>query len=162
MRITQQTADTLVIECREWGGFFLFAPLFLLMFSILFLLPGTGAPPWVWLIVGVFPAILGWITFLSPRRSQMVLNKTTDRLELRRKIFFKYQSRWFDLAHIDLFYDSQRFDIESASNSATWWGYLNVRIGKGMDPGNYSLNTYKKHIHRVRELADAVNDWRTT
>jgi len=54
----------LVIECREWGGFLLFAPLFLLIFSILVLLPGTDAPLWVWLLVGVFPAILGLITIM--------------------------------------------------------------------------------------------------
>ena len=160
MKITQQSPDTLVIECREWGGFLLFSPLFLLIFSILFLLPGTDAPLWVWLLVGVFPAILGLITIMSPRRTQMVLNKTSGRLELRRKMFFRYQSQWFDLANIDLFYASQRLDIKSAATSATRYGYLNVRIDKGMDLGSYNLNTYKKHIQRVRMLARDVNDWR--
>ncbi|MDC1229292.1 hypothetical protein N8Z63_06280 [Octadecabacter sp.] len=142
------------------GRLFVVFAAVLLIFSILFLLPGTDAPLWVWLLVGVFPAILGLITIMSPRRTQMVLNKTSGRLELRRKMFFRYQSQWFDLANIDLFYASQRLDIKSAATSATRYGYLNVRIDKGMDLGSYNLNTYKKHIHRVRMLARDVNDWR--
>ncbi|SLN55660.1 hypothetical protein [Pseudooctadecabacter jejudonensis] len=160
MRITQTTDRSFVLNSVEWGTVWLWLPLFLFTIWIMFQLSGgqDPAPFWVYLIFSMIPLTLGGLTVLSPRRSQLVLDRTKNTAELRRSSMIGYDKLRFDLPNVDCVYISQKLNTEAALPDAAT-GLITLRVDGGMDEGSYSLNTYPLARTKLDPIVDAANTW---
>ena len=96
MQITQTTADTLVVDNTPW--IFAFILVVAILFSaamglFVFIPLGEG------LIFTLFPVVGGIVAVIAlVRRTQLVLDRRSDRAEIRRRTAFGYTVDAFDLS----------------------------------------------------------------
>ena len=159
MKVTQNTADTLVIDSRGGYASILFIPLLCLFLWLHWLAFGASAPIWVHLLIGAFTIMIAAIVIYMPERCQVVLDRKTGKAELRRRKGPTYTSLWFELRHIAAFEINPEGAGFSRRPGPMERVYVYMHVKGGMDEGYYLLKKYASMRHPMNKLVKTAANW---
>lgn len=155
MKITRNTPDQLIIENNP-----LWLAIFISVFSLVFVgiglftirtEPGTGI---AFLLGGLVMG--GGFTTAFIRRTQLILDRPRNLVELRRKSLLGYHRRSWDLHDLD------RALVETSHSSDTNTYRAALHFSGGMDAGTHPVTLVYSSGSGARRAETAINDWLAT
>ncbi len=153
MRVTRDTPDQLILADTPWlVGFFLI--LFILVFvgiGLTLLMNGE----WAGLLFAGIGGGLGLLAFAAfVRRVQLILDRTTGSLILRRRSVFGYRQVRHRLADLS----GAELERTSSSEGGTLYRPVLVLTG-GMSAGRHPIVEAYTNTSGPRRAVEAVNGW---
>lgn len=159
MKVTRNDPNQLILSDTPW-----FIGIMLVFFILAFVGPGLllmsegGEDIWFGLIFALGGGGLGFGAFCAfVRRVQVILDRTTDSIVIRRQSVFGYEAVEHALSNLS---HAEVESTTSRSNKGTSTLYRPVLIlSKGMSAGRHPIVEAYSNGSGSHRLVDAVNKW---
>lgn len=152
MKISRNTPEQLILDIRP-----IWLAIFVSVFGLVFLgvglaivgsEKGTGI---AFILAGAVIVTVFNLAFI--RRTQLILDRPRNLIELRRKSFLGYSSRTWELQYLD------KAVVETSRSSDTNTHRAALVISDGMDAGTHPVTLVYSSGSGARRSADAINSW---
>lgn len=156
MKIARNTPDQLILENTPW-----FTAIALILGCGVFVAIGIAALPTEPFVGILFPLVgvsVGAILLVAfVRRTQLILDRPRDLVELRRRSFRGYTNRTWALSELDhaIIQTSRDSDGPDTHRAA-------MVMSHGMDAGTHPITLVYASGRGASRAAGAINDWLDT
>ncbi len=152
MKITRETPDQLIIENNP-----IWLAIFVSVFGLIFFgigLANVRAEPGMGIafIAGGLAIAVGF-NMIFIRRTQLILDRPRNLVELRRKGWLNYVSMTWELQYLT------RADVQSSSSGDTNTYRAALQISGGMDAGTHPITLVYSSGRGAKRAANAINRW---
>ena len=152
MKVTRDTADQLIIENNPvWLAVFVSLFAFLFVVVGLFTLQTETFVGTVFIIGGVVIGSVFNLAFI--RRTQLILDRPRNLVELRRRSMIGYKRRTWELGHLN------HAVVQSSHSGDTNTYRAALVFDDGMDAGTHPITLVYSSGSGAKRASDAVNRW---
>ncbi|CAD0186391.1 hypothetical protein RUESEDTHA_03299 [Ruegeria sp. THAF57] len=156
MKVTRNTPNQLILSNRPW-----LIGVMLVFFILCFVGAGLtmiSEGNWSGILVALFGGGMGFGAFcIFVRRVQVILDRSTDSILIRRQSIFGYETVRHVLSNLS--HAEVETTTSNGNNGSSTTHRPVLILGQGMSAGRHPIVSAYVSGHGSHRLVDAVNDW---
>jgi len=152
MKVTRDTPDQLIIENNPvWLAILISIPLFVFLVVGIFTIKTDLSTGLVFVVGSLIMGVVFNLAFI--RRTQLILDRSRNLVELRRRSMLGYKKRTWELGYLD------RVVIQSSNSGDSTTYRAAMVFSDGMDAGTHPITLVYSSGSGADRAAGAINRW---